>query len=243
MNGGEIMNYKENYNFVAYGDSITKGVVFDNERGRYVVLKDNFINLVQNKVKGAIYNMGKFGNDIIRGKQKLEKDVIKKHPDIVIIEFGGNDCDFDWEAVAKDPKGIHEPKTDLNLFENTLNDFIDYFRKLNITPVLMNLPPLEPERYFKWICKQDPVAEKNVLSWLGTINKIYTWQEQYSDKVVQVAKKCGTEFIDIRTAFLKEKDIGKYICIDGIHPNNFGHKLIAESIMEYLNLNYKFLLK
>ena len=38
-------------------------------------------------------------------KKKLES-YIKKHEDIfaVVIEFGGNDCDFDWAKVADNPK-------------------------------------------------------------------------------------------------------------------------------------------
>ena len=237
------MSIKECYQFAVFGDSISKGVVYDDKKCRYVVLKDNFVNLIGNRIKGVVFNMSKFGNNIIRGTQRLEREIEKKNPDIALIEFGGNDCDFDWDAIAKNPNSHHEPKTELYIFERTLNNIIDYFKNLNIVPVLMTLPPLEPNRYFKWICKSNAESEKNVLSWLGSVKKIYTWHEQYNSKIVEIAEKNCTELLNVRRAFLKESDYSQYLCIDGIHPNAKGHKLIADKIMEHINSNYRFLLK
>lgn len=237
------MNLKECYNFVVYGDSISKGIVYDDTSERYVVLEKNFTSIVGNKLKCVIYNMGKFGNNIVRGQQRIEKEVIKKNPDFVLIEFGGNDCDFDWQAVAENPKAEHEPKTDLSLFQKTLDNIIQYFRNLNIIPVLMTLPPLDSDRYFKWICKNDPKVEEQVLLFLGSTNAIYTWQEQYSKKIEETARRDNAILIDVREAFLSQKDYSRYLCVDGIHPNEEGHKLIADKILEYINSNYSFLLK
>jgi len=234
---------KDYYNFVVYGDSISKGVVYDEAKERYVVLKENFVNLVGNNLKAAIHNRGKFGNNIIRGQEKLEKDVLKRDPDILLIEFGGNDCDYDWQAIANNPEGEFSPKTDLELFSKTLNNIIDYCRKLNILPMLMTLPPLDSKRYFKWVSKKDRKAEKNILKWLGDVNRIYYWQEQYSKKVAEVAKENDVELIDVREAFLKEKEYSKFLCIDGIHPNKEGHKLIAKKVMDYFNNNLNYILR
>lgn len=237
------MKIKDYYNFVVYGDSISKGVVYDEAKERYVVLKENFVNLVGNNLKAAIHNRGKFGNNIIRGQEKLEKDVLKRDPDILLIEFGGNDCDYDWQAIANNPEGEFSPKTDLELFSKTLNNIIDYCRKLNILPMLMTLPPLDSKRYFKWVSKKDRKAEKNILKWLGDVNRIYYWQEQYSKKVAEVAKENDVELIDVREAFLKEKEYSKFLCIDGIHPNKEGHKLIAKKVMDYFNNNLNYILR
>ena len=37
-----------------------------------------------------------------------------------VIEFGGNDCDLDWDAVSQDPDHFHEGKTPLAEFRNLL---------------------------------------------------------------------------------------------------------------------------
>jgi lysophospholipase L1-like esterase len=98
--------------------------VYDDEKERYVTLKDCYTSLLQDKLKGFFYNAGKFGNTIIRGINRLSTDVLKNNPDIVVIEFGGNDCDFNWEEVAKNPYADHLPNTDFNVFLEKLNELI-----------------------------------------------------------------------------------------------------------------------
>ena len=75
------------------------------------------------------------------------------------------------------------------------------------------------------------------------MNRIYYWQEQYSKKVAEVAKENDVELIDVREAFLKEKEYSKFLCIDGIHPNKEGHKLIAKKVMDYFNNNLNYILR
>ena len=67
--------------------------------------------------------------------------------------------------------------------------------------MLMTLPPLDSKRYFKWICKNEKEAEKNILKWLGDVNRIYYWQEQYSKRVEELAAENKVELIDVRRHF------------------------------------------
>lgn len=237
------MSIKDTYNFLLYGDSISKGVVYDEEKERYVTIKDSYAALLQDKLNGILYNAGKFGNTIIRGMSRLQNDVLKTKPDIVVVEFGGNDCDFNWEEVANDPIGEHLPKTDFNLFQSSLRDLVSSLKKNNIIPVLMSLPPIDADRYFKWISKYNDSMGKNILKWLGSVNKIYWWQEKYNSAVINIAQETDTVWIDVRGAFLQTPDYTKLICKDGIHPNTEGHRVIANKIFEFVKSNYRFLLK
>lgn len=237
------MSIKDTYNFLLYGDSISKGVVYDEEKERYVTIGDSYAALLQDKLKGILYNAGKFGNTIIRGMSRLQTDVLKTNPDIVVVEFGGNDCDFNWEEIANNPLGEHLPKTDFNLFQSSLRELISSLKKKNITPVLMSLPPIDAERYFKWISKYNDSMGKDILKWLGSVSKIYWWQEKYNSAVINAAQETDTIWIDIRGAFLQTPDYTKLICKDGIHPNTEGHKVIADTIFQFVKYNYRFLLK
>ena len=51
------------------GDSISKGVIYDESKDKYSILQDNYIELVRNKLNGIIYNTSRFGNTIIKGIQ------------------------------------------------------------------------------------------------------------------------------------------------------------------------------
>lgn len=237
------MNIKDSYNLVVYGDSISRGIVYDSEKSRYEALKNCFTNIVGSKIKGTVYNAGKFGNTIIRGISRIYNDVLKKSPDIVLIEFGGNDCDFNWASIAEDPDTEHKPNTDILTFRETLFKMIDFFREKGITPILMTLPPLDSDKYFKWVSKGDPKAEQNILHWLGSEDTIFDWHSSYNKIIADVASKSKTVLIDVRAEFLKYKDYTKFLCVDGIHPNVDGHSLIANTVLSFLNNNYGFLIQ
>jgi len=236
------IDIEKNFNYLVSGDSISRGVIYDELKGKYTVCANCFVALVQKRLKGIVYNASRFGNTLTRGIGRLGKDLDKDHPDIVLIEYGGNDCDFAWAEVAAHPELAHEPQTDLALFEDTLTDTIATLKGRDIVPVLMTLPPLNADSYIRWVSKQDPLIESSIMKWLGSVTKIYWWQERYSSAIIGVAEKTKTRWIDIRGAFLRRPDFTTLICRDGIHPNEQGHELIAKSIVEYISSNFSYLL-
>lgn len=229
--------------YMISGDSISKGVVLDEVRNKYVVLEDNYVALLQNKLKGAVHNTARFGNTLLKGFGHLKRDVLKEKPDVVLIEYGGNDCDFNWNEIAENPEGDHTPKTDFNVFERMLTETIEFLRSKDVIPVLMNLPPLNADQYFKWVSGSNPDAERNILQWLGSVTKIYWWQERYNSTIVKVAEATKTKYIDIRGAFLEHPDFTRFICVDGIHPNRDGHRIISERVLEFIREHYGSLLQ
>jgi lysophospholipase L1-like esterase len=237
------MNIKDNYSLIVFGDSISKGVVYDTEKSRYSTLKENFASIVGNNLKGTVYNAGKFGSTILRGINKMYNDVLKKTPDIVLIEFGGNDCDFNWDDVALNPNTEHSPNTEISTFREKLLEMITTFKNANIIPALMTLPPLDPTKYFSWVSKGNPESEKNILKWLGSKEAIFSWHNSYNEMISSVARETGTVLIDVRSEFLKYKDYSKFLCMDGIHPNKEGHSVIASVVLNFIEKNYNFLLQ
>jgi len=236
-------NIKDHYKFLVWGDSISKGVIYNEIKGKYTLLDNNYVSLVQNYLKGMVYNAAKFGNTIKKGIDRLNKEIKALQPDIVLIEFGGNDCDFDWKQIADNPLADHQPRTEFELFKETLRDTIYSLKNQAITPILMSLPPLDADRYFKWISNNSSAVGSRILTWLGSVTKIYWWQERYNSVVVSIAEETRTRLIDVRSAFLQTPDFTKLLCVDGIHPNEEGHRLIAQKVMHYIRTNYSFLLK
>lgn len=233
---------RKDFNFLVSGDSISRGVVYDERKGQYAICANGFVTLVQKRLKGVVHNASRFGNTLIRGIGRLGKELEKDSPDIVLIEYGGNDCDFAWAEVAAHPERDHEPQTDLALFESALTDTIFALKGRDIVPILMTLPPLNADDYIKWVSGRDPLIEGNIMKWLGSVTKIYWWQERYSSSIVGVAQRTKTRWIDIRGAFLRSPAFNALICRDGIHPNEQGHALIAKTIIEYISNDFSYLL-
>ena len=160
----------------------------------------------------------------------------------VSIEYGGNDCAFNWDEVVDNSDASHLPQTEIKLFETALHEAVELLKNMKVTPVLMTLPPLNAEKYLEWVSKNNPLSQGNILKWLGNVAEIYYWQEKYSYVINKVAEETHTRIIDIRSAFLQLPDFTKYICKDGMHPNRKGQKLIADKVFDYIKTSYDFLL-
>ncbi len=217
----------------ALGDSLTKGVVF-NEKNRYSILDRGFVDIIGDELGWDIKNYGKFGCTIDFGGQVLERhsDEISAS-DYTFLEFGGNDCDFNWGKIAESPSLEHRPKTVLDTFKEKFVKLIEKVRDLGSTPIIISLPPIDSEYYFSFISRfMDCVQRDNVFSWLGgDINVISRWHEMYNRALFEISGLMQAPIIDITTPFDKFQGAMRTLyCQDGIHPNAEGHRLIADSI-------------
>ena len=158
---------------------------------------------------------------------------LRETPDCtaILIDYGGNDCDFDWKSISENPSAEHEPKTPINKFVKVYTDIVERIKKYGIRPVITNLPPIEPQRYFDWFCRG--LNRENLLNWLEGVNAIYRFQELYSRKAEEIARNTGALLIDIRSTFLKERHLGRFLCEDGIHPNTNGQGLITQEFASF----------
>ena len=109
----------------------------------------------------------------------MEKDLAGgMTADAAVIEFGGNDCNFDWQAISDDPDGEHHPNTLPHVFADTLRRMVALLRERGIRPILMTLPPIDAEKYFRFLVG-DKLNAANILRWLGDKQRIYRFQEMY----------------------------------------------------------------
>ena len=226
----------KNRHISIWGDSIMKGVVLDDTDGRYRVLENNCVSRFAEITGSTITNHARFGMTAGKAYERIRRAVDLAGPnkdDIVLLEYGGNDCDFLWAEVAADPHSRHSPKTPIDQFGTILQSIIDFFQSLRITPILMSLPPLDPGKYFAWLSRDLNV--ETLRAWLGDIHRIYRWQEAYSDIIVETAIRNGLHMINVRREFLVSDDCSSMICTDGIHPNESGQESILRSVLSYVS--------
>lgn len=223
----------------ALGDSLTRGVVLS-EKNRYLILDKSFINILDEKPGFVITNYGKFGCTVDFGQK-----IIDRHSDEIsaseytFLEFGGNDCDFNWACIADSPSSEHCPKTILDSFKEQFCRLIERVRVLGSTPVIISLPPIDSESYFSFISRFMTKKQKeNVILWLGgDINVISRWHEMYNRALFGISSFMAAPIIDITTPFdLCQGSMRTLFCSDGIHPNAEGHRLIAASIAGKSNI-------
>ena len=218
-----------------YGDSILKGIQLDDENMRYHVDNNIDVNMLEKRFLLDIRNFSKFGCTITKAFSLIEKRFKsdKPHCDAIVLNLGGNDCDFNWKEVSEHPEDDHQPNTPLDVFTDTYCKIIGFLKEKGIRPIIANLPPLDAQRFFNWFCGGlDKKA--NVLKWLGGVETIYRWQENYSRTVEKIADETDALLVDLRGAFLKYRKLEHLLCADGTHPNTEGQRVITQGFLDFI---------
>ncbi len=217
----------------AFGDSIMKGIIFNEQKGRYTIIENNFADLFAKDTGWQIDNYSKFGCTVAKGSKLIEKAAEKlQNYRIAVLEFGGNDCDYDWSSISNNPNDYHQANTPITEFKRMYAAIIDRLKNAGCSPVVLSLPPLNARSYFSWISKG--LNKDNILKWLGDVEHIYRWHERYNLAIIELARTKEVPLIDIREAFLERRDCQNLYCLDGIHPNESGHLLIYNTVKAYL---------
>lgn len=209
-----------------FGDSVARGVILDSVLKKYTLLRNSFANRIAETFPVVIHNYSKFGCTVTKGLETLRRHSgeLSKY-DYTALEFGGNDCNYNWAEVSAAPDRNHLPGTPVDLFERQYAELIGEVKAGGSHPVLLSLPPIDARRYFAWLSRG--LNPRAILKWLGDVQHIYRWHERYNLAVCRVARECRVPLIDISSAFLETHDCQRLLCEDGIHPNEAGHRLIS----------------
>lgn len=211
-------------NVTVYGDSILKGVLF--EGGRYVVEHGWQARLAE-RFGLTLTNRSRFGSTIGKAMARIRKDCESEGAgEYALLEFGGNDCDYDWAAVAAEPEAEHRCKTPPERFLSCCREAVDLLRRSGRIPVLATLPPIHSKLYLDFLCRGG-LCRENIVRWLGDVERIYRWQEGYSELAAKAAREENVPLIDLRRPFLLDaRNPAELLCADGIHPSRAGQELL-----------------
>ena len=210
---------------VVFGDSILKGVITIPDSGKlFDTTENDSLSLAQKKLGFELDNRSIYGNITSKGLVKLQKFYEKGgQADFCVIEFGSNDCDYDWGTLVQ--------KVPLEDYLANLTAMIKLCRDHKVTPLMMGLIPYVCDDWFKTIIKgQD---EKAILDFLGgspeTLGKN---QLIYKNGQADFVQKNNVQFLDPWTIFEGHKEL---MCFDGIHPNEKGYELLSKAWIKFLS--------
>ena len=224
---------------VALGDSIIKGVLVqsEGERSRYSLAEKSIVECCAERLGGESLNLGKMGCTIEAGERILNRCLDKMSgAQYVLLEYGGNDSDYNWQEIAEAPEKEHFPRTRLEVFEQVYERVINKIKAMGAIPLVLSLPPMDAERYFAFFSqKWEEGFRANVMRWLGgSTNTIMSGHELYNLATMRVAQRTCAQWIDVTSELLKDHNYRAYLCDDGIHPNERGQRMIAEAVLQSL---------
>lgn len=211
-----------------FGDSIFKGITYNNDRQRYFICENKYEALLSER--GIVTeNCCKMGATVDKINSILDRKLDSiDNETIVLLEFGGNDSDFDWQYISEAPDDNHLPKTGSADFISLYKNIINKIRQKGAKIIISNIIPIDAEKYMKWISKNRNYD--NIMHFLGDISTLYRWQEFYNLTVERIAKEENCPLLDIRDTFLLSRRYKSLLCEDGLHPTLYGHEVIDKAI-------------
>lgn len=225
---------------VVFGDSIAKGII--TVKGKLEIIEDNAVQLVSKYFGQEIDNVSLYGQTL---KRIYDKKIVDKYLDstdqeeqvYAVFAIGGNDSDYDWEKISKNPYIEHKPKTLIEDFERMLIELINKLKEKNVKVVLTTIIPLNSQLYFDHVISKIGDPNKIMVFLKNDVENIARHQEMYSQAILRCAEKTQCILLDIRKKMTYLDDVNSYMCIDGVHPNEKGYHYLAQSAIQEINLN------
>ena len=169
-----------------------------------------------------VYNAGIGGNTTRAALGRLDRDVLSHHPKVVVVMFGINDAAVD---VWKSPPAS-TPRVPLAEYETNLRTLVTKIREAKAKVILMTPNSLRWTPRLKEVYGKPPYQPREEDGFDAPV------LASYREVIRRLARELATGLVDVETAFL---DYGRVpgqsvddLLLDGMHPNDRGHALIAE---------------
>ena len=177
--------------------------------------------------KVTVINVGIPGNNTEHASVRFDKDVREPMPEIVVIQFGINDAAID---VWKTPPAKTSRVT-LAEYRSNLSRFVRTLKTDGTSVVLMTPNSLRWTEKMKGMYGKPPYDPKVEDGFSAPLIP-------YVEAMRTVAEEEKVPLVDITRLF---HDYGKAegsqtddLLLDGVHPNEKGHQLIAEALLPVL---------
>lgn len=181
-------------------------------------------DLTARRVEAQVINAGVGGNTTADVLRRLEKDVLARKPAVVIVQLGINDASAE---VWREPPET-KPRIDRKQFETNLRSMVRAGRDCGASVILMTPNPTRWTPQLRKLYGKPPYRVDDA----DGFNVLLV---DYVASVRKVAASEKVPVIDIYAAFEEHgKKAGQSVedlLLDGMHPNDRGHRLVADLLL------------
>ena len=189
----------------------------------------NFASHIQSAFpETSIVNMGIGGENTDSARARFARDVLSFSPSFVVIYYGLNDAAIDvW-------KGATEPRISLDKFTDNYRYFISTARENNITPILLTPNPCSWSQQQLSLYGKPPYDPSHPEGF----NKLLL---PYVERLRSLASELNLSLVDVFAIIQTAASTSGYAhyMLDGVHPNERAHSLIADSLIPLLKPTLK----
>ncbi len=209
-----MIRVKDGFRILFLGDSITD--IKFNRRFSYKIHGSKVYALqVAKELNKKYKNLEFFYKGVASDRtyhvyDRLTKDCISLNPDIIIMLIGVNDA---WEHYVPEqyPPLLRPMKPHMSEIYRRLNCELDGVQLFVLLPFMIDSMP-EKKPFHKVL-------------------------NEYREILADMAAENNAQIVDLQQMFnvAQTKVSPSKLAVDGIHPTNLGHKLIAEEVLKNLN--------
>lgn len=139
---------------------------------------------------------------------------------------------YNWQAIAANPSGQHEPVMDLVAYKAQYTNKIAQARAHGQEPILVSLPIMDENRYFAFITRGMSMQErKNLLYWLGgKTERLRNIHALYNLSLFRLAAQQCVHIIDITSPMLASAHYEQLLEQDGVTLSPEGQQLVDNEL-------------
>jgi hypothetical protein len=139
---------------------------------------------------------------------------------------------YNWQAIAANPSGQHDPVMDLVAYKAQYTNKIAQARAHGQEPVLVSLPIMDENRYFAFITRGMSMQErKNLLYWLGgKTERLRNIHALYNLSLFRLAAQQCVHIIDITSPMLASAHYEQLLEQDGVTLSPEGQQLVDNEL-------------
>ncbi|WP_397381902.1 GDSL-type esterase/lipase family protein [Prosthecobacter sp.] len=205
---------------VMFGDSTTA------PRGSLKVYATRVETMLQSIGSSlGVHNAGIGGNTTRDALKRLQTDVLKYQPRIVVMQFGINDSAVD---LWRNPPAT-EPRVPLAEYLSNLRRMIAAAQEAKAQVILMTTNLL------RWTPKLKEVYGKPPYNPAAEDGFDSATLAGYNDALRKLATELKVPLVDVRAAYpefaAKHQTTIEGMLLDGMHPNDLGQQLVAELLV------------
>lgn len=173
----------------------------------------------------GVHNAGVPSNTTVQARKRLQEDVLRYKPRVVVMQFGINDSAVD---VWRKPP-MTEPRVSLAAFIDNYRTMIAETQKQGAKIILMTTNPL------RWTSKLrelygKPPYNADAEDGFESLNL-----KRYNEALRNLATELNVPLVDVHAAYpgfaAKNKTTIEEMLPDGMHPGDSGHQLVAELLV------------
>ena len=180
------------------------------------VARDLHEDFIEREISINISNNAVNGRTTRQALESMHYEIQSSYPDILIIQFGMNDCNY-WET----DNGV--PRVSINAYKHNIIEIIDRAKAFNISKILLNTnhPTTRTDKFAYADCSYQ---ESN---------------HDYNQMIREVATKSQDAILnDIEKEMLSEvndgMDLSDYLLEDQLHLSLLGHDFYHKTTLPFL---------